>query len=89
MVEQLSTSISWRVMELQTLQNSVKMDHAGLTGNRKQTHFLFSLRILNLPVRPRQGPFQHPSIQKTLQARFFYIRLIHSMRAEFISTPHS
>jgi len=32
----------------------------------KQTHSLCSLYIFNLPVRPRQGPFQHPSTQKTI-----------------------
>jgi len=31
----------------------------------KQTHSICSLDIINLPVRPRQGPFRHPSTQKT------------------------
>ena len=51
---------------------------------RKQTHALCSLYILNLPVRPRQGPFQQPSTQKALLREIFYIKLIYSMHAEFI-----
>jgi len=38
---------------------------------RKETHSLCSLYILNLPVCPRQGPFQHPSTQKTLLRTIF------------------
>jgi len=33
---------------------------------RKQTHSLCSLYILNLLVRPRQGPFEHPSTHKII-----------------------
>jgi len=39
---------------------------------RKQTHSLRSLHILNLPVHPRQGPFQHPSTQMTLSRTNFF-----------------
>jgi len=49
---------------------------------------LCSLYILNLLLRPRQGPLQHPSTQKTLLGTIFYIKLIYSMHAEFISTPN-
>jgi len=31
--------------------------------NEKQTHSLCSLYIFNLPVRPKQGPFQHSSLR--------------------------
>ena len=56
---------------------------------RKQKQTLCSLYILNLPVRPRQDPFQHSSTQKTLLRTIFYIKLIYSMHAEFIWTPNS
>ena len=39
---------------------------------RKQTHSLCSLCILNFPVRPRQGPFQHPSTLKALLRTSFF-----------------
>jgi len=54
-----------------------------------QTQSLWSLCILNFPVRPRQGPFQRPSTQKIISRTIFYIKLIYSMHAEFIWTPNS
>jgi len=51
---------------------------------RKQTHFLCFLYILNLPVRPRQGPLQHPSTKKTFLSAILYIKLMYSRHVEFI-----
>ena len=55
----------------------------------KQPHSLCSLYIVNLPVRPRQGPFQNPSTQQTLSSRGDMVSLtrVGTMTIGYFSPP--